>query len=315
MANPALPIYSDQLPRVVSSNGLSIREDLLFTDAKGRQSDSSRKKAEAVLEKWKDVLPSLLEPNETIFYVVKKCQAPVTPLEQFFLGVYAYSVSTTALVLTNLRIIHLGVTASGKWRRILKSVRWGDLSDAKVKGLISKVLDLKYANGKKDRYWRVRGKDGKKVKAILAVVMPASRAEATTAQGIVSSCPDCRAVLTQKVYHCHGCGLTFKDEKTLLKRTILIPGGGYLYAGFTVLGILSLIFEGLFLIEAILYVLMAAGVMRPGRMQDGSFPSQADLWTTAGIFLLIMGLRKLLEYVHGRRIIRTFLPLSKAGQA
>ena len=152
MANASLPIYSDQIPRLVSSNGLSIREDVFFTGAKGRQTDSSRRKAEALLEKWKDVLPPLLEPNETIFYIVKNCQAPVTPLEQFFLGVYAYSVSATTLVLTNLRIIHLGVTGRGKWRRILKSVRWGDLSDAKLKGWIGRVLDLKYANGEKDRY-------------------------------------------------------------------------------------------------------------------------------------------------------------------
>ena len=80
MANASLPIYSDQIPRLVSSNGLSIREDVFFTGAKGRQTDSSRRKAEALLEKWKDVLPPLLEPNETIFYIVKNCQAPVTPL-------------------------------------------------------------------------------------------------------------------------------------------------------------------------------------------------------------------------------------------
>jgi hypothetical protein len=315
MANSSLPIYSDQVPRLVSSNGLSIREDVLFTDGKGRHSDTSRKKAEALLDKWRNTLPSLLEPNETIFYIVKNCQAPVTPLEQFFLGVYAYSASATALVLTNLRIIHLGVTSRGKWRRVLKSVRWGDLSESRVKGWLSRVLDLKYANGEKEQYWRIPGKDAKKMKAILEVVMPASRAEATAAQGIVSLCPDCRAPLTRRIYQCNGCGLTFKNEKTLLKWTILIPGGGYLYAGFTVLGILSLFFEGLFLIEAILYILMATGVTQPGRTADGSLPYQGDLWVTAGIFLLIIGFRKLLEYFHGRRIIRTFLPLNKTGQA
>jgi hypothetical protein len=309
MANPSLPIHSDQIPRVLSSNGLSIREDLLFTDGKGRPSDGSRKKAEALLEKWRDVLPSLLEPNETIFYIVKNCQAPVTPLEQFFLGVYAYSISATALVLTNLRIIHLGVTSRGKWRRVLKSVRWGDLSEAKVKGWLSRVLDLKYANGEKERYWRIPGKDAKKMKAILEAVMPASCAEATSAQGIVSLCPDCRAALTRRNYQCPGCGLPFKNEKTLLKWTLLVPGGGYLYAGFTVLGVLSLFFEGLFLIETILYVLMAAGVTQPGRTADGRLPYEGDLWATAGILLLIITFRKLLEYFHGRRIVRTFLPL------
>jgi hypothetical protein len=315
MANPSLPVYNEQVPRLIPTNGLSIREDVFFTDAKGRQSDRSRKKAEALLEKWRDVLPPLLEPNETIFYIVKNCQAPVTPLEQLFLGIYAYGATATALVLTNLRIIHLGVTGRGKWRRILKSVRWGDVSEAKCKGWLGKVLELKYANGQKDRYWKIPNKDAKKVKAILAAVLPATRVEATAAQGIVSLCPDCRIVLAQKIYQCQGCRLTFKDEKTLLKRTLLIPGGGYLYAGYTTLGVISLFFEGLFLIEAILYFLMAVGLIPPTPAENGRFPTQADLWVTAGIFLFIIALRKSLEYLHGRRIIRMFLPLARTGQA
>jgi len=315
MANPSLPVYADQLPRMVSSNGISIREDVLFTDAKGRQSESSRKRAEALLEKWREVLPPLLEPNETIFYIVKNCQAPVTPLEQLFLGIYAYGATATALILTNLRIIHLGVTGRGKWRRIVKSVRWGDVSEAKVKGWLGKILELKYANGARDRYWKITGRDAKKVKAILAVVLPATRAEATGAQGIVSLCPDCRTALAQRIYQCQGCKLTFKDERTLLKRTLIIPGGGYLYAGYTTLGIISLFFEGLFLIEAILYFLMAVGLMPATAAENGRFPTQTDLWVTAGIFVVIIALRKSLEFLHGRRIIRMFLPLARTGQA
>jgi len=175
-------------------------------------------------------------------------------------------------------------------------------------------LGLEIRERQKRPLLKIRGKDAKKIRAILAAVLPASRAEASAAQEIVSLCPDCRAVLTQKIYHCQGCRLTFKDEKTLLKRTILIPGGGYLYAGYTTLGVISLFFEGLFLIEVILYMLMASGMTHPARQQDGSFPSQGDLWATAGIFLLILALRKSLEYLHGRRIIRTFLPQNRAGQ-
>lgn len=315
MASADLPVYADQLPRVVSTNGMSIREDLLYTDAKGRANDRVRNKADALLDKWRASLPGILEPNETVFYIVRNCQAPVSPLEQLFLGIYAYSITSTTIVLTNLRLIHLGTNGRGNWRRTLKSVRWPDLAEAKVKGWLSRVVDLKYANGKKDRYWRVQGKDGKKVKAILAAVMPASRSEAATAQGMISQCPDCRVTLTPQVYRCNSCGLVFKDEKTLLKRTLLIPGGGYLYSGFTVLGVLSLFFEGLLFIEFVLYALMAAGVLRPGRMQDGQHPDQEALWFTAGIFLLIIGFQKALEYLHGRRVIRTFLPLGRMGQS
>jgi hypothetical protein len=231
------------------------------------------------------------------------------------LGWHAYGVTATMLVLTNLRILHLGLTGRGKWKRVLKSVRWGDVAEAKVKGWIGRVLDLKYASGKKDRYWRVPGRDGRKIKDILAAVLPASRGEATPAQEMISLCPDCRNALTPQNYRCKQCGLGFKDEKTLLKWTLLIPGGGYLYSGFIALGIISVLVEGVFTLEAILYVLMAAGFVQPSRMQDGSVPARADLWITAAVFAVIAGLNKTLEYLHGRRVIRTFLPLKKPGQA
>ena len=315
MAQADLPIYANVVPRPLSVGGLSIREDVLFTDAKGQESDRSRKKAEKLLEDWRGILSGVLEPNEMVFHIVKNCQAPVSALEQFMLGWHAYGVTATMLVLTNLRILHLGLTGRGKWKRVLKSVRWGDVTEAKVKGWIGRTLDLKYASGKKDRYWKVPGRDGRKIKDIVAAVLPASRGEATPAQEMTSLCPDCRNALTPRNYRCKQCGLGFKDEKTLLKWTLLIPGGGYLYSGFIALGIISVLVEGVFTLEAILYVLMAAGFVQPSRMQDGSVPARADLWITAAVFAVIAGLNKTLEYLHGRRVIRTFLPLKKSGQA
>ena len=311
MAKADLPIYETQQPRFVSANGVSIREDVLYTNAKGEPDDRSRKNAEDALADLRDLLPGLLEPNEAILYVIKSCQAPIGALEQLFLGWYVYRVTATRLVFTNSRLLHFGLGSGGKWNRTLKSVRWGDVSEARVKGWINRLLELRYANGKKEKYWRLRRKDGQKAKVILAAALPLSRGESTPAQGFQSLCPDCRAPLTAGNYQCGGCGLKFKDEKTLLRRTLLIPGGGYLYAGITFLGVVAFITEGIFTLGLIFSLLLALGFMAPGAAENGRAMQSGEYWGSTLVFAIILGFNKALEYIHGQRVIRTFIPLKK----
>ncbi len=289
---------------------MSIREDVLYTDAKGEPDERSRKRAEDALADLRDALPSLLEPKETILFVIKSCQAPMGALEQFFLGWYAYRVTATRLVFTNLRLLHFGLASGGKWSRTIKSVRWGDVAEAKLKGWLNRMLVILCTNGKKEKYWRLRRKDSQKAKAIVNAVLPLSRAEDTPAQGFQSLCPDCRAPLTESNYQCAACGLKFKDEKTLRWRTLLIPGGGYLYAGMTFLGVLGFV-EGLFTLGLILSLLIALGVVAPGKAENGR-PMRPDEFWGAAIFLgILVALYKGLEYIHCRRAIRNFMPMKR----
>jgi hypothetical protein len=310
MASADLPVYGTQLPRLASANGVSIREDVLHTDAKGEPDERSKKRAEDALADLREVLPSLLEPKETILFVIKSCQAPMGALEQFFLGWYAYRVTATRLVLTNLRLLHFGTSAGGKWNRTLKSLRWGDIAEAKVKGWLNRMLVILCANGKKEKYWRLRRKDSQKAKAIVNAVLPASRGEATPAQGFQSICPDCRAALMEGNYQCPACGLKFKDEKTLRWRTVLIPGGGYLYAGMTFLGVLGF-FEGLLMLGLILSLLLALGVLAPGTAQNGQPAQPGEFWGAAIFLGILVALHKGLEYIHCRRVIRNFMPMKR----
>src|SRR2546428_117058 len=144
-------IYAGRAPQIVASNGLPIREDVAYSDAKGEESERSRRRAQEAIDKLRDILPSLLEPKEAIFCLVR-CQAPVGALEQLFVGWSIYQITATVLVFTNLRVIHLGVDSKGKWKRTLRSVRWGDIAEARIKGWGSKVLALKYASGKKGKF-------------------------------------------------------------------------------------------------------------------------------------------------------------------
>jgi hypothetical protein len=311
MAMPEVAVYPGQVARVMASNGLRVREDVLFTDAKGRENERSRRAAEKVLANWKEVLPAILEKEEAVLYIVKHIQVPLSTFEQLTMSWQAYGMTGATLVLTNLRMLHFGLSRSNKWTRVLKSARWGDVTDAKVKGWLVRILDLRYLNGQKERYARLPMGSAKKVKDILAAVMPASRAEMTSVQGMASLCPDCRAVLTPGSYQCPQCGLPFKTEKTLLQRTLMMPGGGYFYSGMTLAGVFSWVGEGLFLLLAIWYAAMALRFLPAAQNEDGRIMNSGELWGVAGVFLVFVALHKLVEYRHALRRIRTFLPASK----
>ena len=314
MPNADVPVYTLRVPLLVARDGLRVREDVLYTNAKGEDHERSRKRSEAALVKVRDIMPGVLEPNEAVLYIFK-CQAPLSAFEQFMLGWHAYFLTATTLVLTNLRLMHFSVDSRGNWTQTLKTARWGDISEAKIKGLLNRMLRLKYANGKKENYWRIQRKDAKKVKDILAAVMPASRGEATTAEGMTSLCPDCRASLTPGIYRCNQCGLAFRDEKTLLKWTLLMPGGGYLYAKIWFLGVIGFVFEGAFLLVTLSFALMALGILPVHADQAGRTPSPTELWMTTVFFLLFVAFQKLLEFHHSRRVIRSFRPLRRPGQS
>jgi len=308
MPKPDLPVYPNLMPRLISSNGLQVREDVLFTDAGGEQSDRKQKSAQKLLEKWRDTLPGLLVQGEAVLHIAGICRAPMSLFEQWLLGWHVYTTGGTTLVLTNLRLIHLGVNTRGKWTRVLKSVYWGDVAEAKIKGLITKELRLKYADGKKEKYWSIPARDGKKIARILTVVLPASQGEKTGAAGMVSLCPDCRAILNPGNYRCPQCGLAFKDEKTLIRRVMLIPGGGFFYAQMTFLALLSLFVQGVFLFVLLMYVAMAVGAIPLERGEDGRIIGSTELWSLVAIFAGFVVFHKLLEYYHTRRVIRNFLP-------
>ena len=142
-------------------------------------------------------------------------------------------------------------------------------------------------------------------------MFPASRGEAGAEAGMTSLCPNCRAALSAGKYACGQCGLGFKDEKTLAWRTILVPGGAYFYTRVWVLGIASGFADGIFSL-VFLYSALAAmnpGILEPGK--DGSRPTAGGLWVVAGFFLFLVCLHKLIAYRHGRRAVRTYLPLNK----
>ncbi len=307
MAKPDVQIYANQAPRPVSLNGVRVREDIAFTNHKGADDKGTRKRVTKALEKLQDALTRIVASDEVVLYATRG-QAPISALGQWGLGWYVYQVTAVALVFTNRRILHLQVDSKGKWKGGLKAVAYGDIADARVKGILSGILWLTYKNSNKDKYWGVRGSN-KKLQALLAALLPASAGELTpdtSKQCIQSLCPDCLNVLSAQVYHCAKCGLIFKDESTMTKRAWLIPGGGYFYCRQNLLGVLALMAESWTLVLFLLAAVLAATTWgKPPAKPDD--PDAFGMLIAAAILLAALMIEKTIAIHHCRRMVRDFI--------
>ena len=99
-----IPIHADQMAREMNHNGITVREEVLYTNHKGKEKNKLRKRAEQTLERLKDVLPKVLEPEEAVLYV-SPVQAPLSAVTQLTLGWVAYSLTRSMLVITNRRLL------------------------------------------------------------------------------------------------------------------------------------------------------------------------------------------------------------------
>jgi hypothetical protein len=165
---------------------------------------------------------------------------------------------------------------------------------------MSPRLQLQYRDGRKELYWRLRARDGKKLKAVLPTLLQNSTGAVTPAGGMVSLCPKCLATLTPNTYRCAQCGQLFKDEKTL-QRFLLIPGGEYFYVGQNHIGALHGLGQAMWLLAI---VAVAAGLIT-GRHQTSL---SAALIPSAGVFL-VFTIHKLAGFIPCRQLVREFIPL------
>ena len=295
-------------PKLNTRGAVNIREDVIFTNPKGEEKKSIRKRNEKALDQLQEALPRLLQPDEAVLYIAR-CEAPASFGDQFTLGWYLYQVTGSVLVVTNRRILHFFVkpkTFGGRdgwnWRRSVRAVAWGDIAELKVSGWFSPSATVKYRNGKKEKFWKFRGEDGKKLRLLAETILPGAASESTAAQGIASLCPRCFAALAPDLYQCAQCRLLFKDKATALRRSLLIPGGGYFYTGHIFLGVMDAIAEGFLMLIILLLLLEVAGVTAT---PPGEQPAD---WAIVVVFLFLLGVEKLFTIHHANRFIRDYIP-------
>jgi hypothetical protein len=208
----------------------------------------------------------------------------------------------------------LKVKSFGRWEwdRGLRSIRLGDVAEAKVSGgLLSGTIKLRYHSGEKEKYWGLRGGDARKIRLLIATLLPGSIGENSAARGAVSLCPNCRAELGPGTERCGQCHLEFATQREMTWRSVLFPGGGYFYVGHTGMGVLDAFPESILTFGLVMWLLIAAGLPQPFLGPLDPYASRSGAVIGAAILAALLALEKLLTILHGRHFVHRFIPLDK----
>ena len=292
-----LRIHDNQLAQATSLEGISVRNDVLYTNYKGEESAGIKRRSEKTLQKLQPALQRMLVPAETVLFVLR-ARSPLSLLEQLTSAWWTAALASCAIVITNKRILFLPVKRDGSWKESVRAVYWGDIEEIKPKGLLIRTVAFRFKNGTDATYTNFRRADAKKIAAIAAAVLPLASGEMTATHGFVQICPDCRNALTPGQYLCSACGLIFKNEKTMVTRSIFLPGGGYFYTGHRGIGIFLGIVEGYLLLEILL--LLFAGLASPKAM--------VNIRSALVLLAFFWAIETAVTILHCRRYIRDFIP-------
>ena len=309
MPSAQIPVHPEQSMQLSTQLGVLIREDVAFTNQKGVEKNAIRKRAEKTLEKLREPLQKFLEPDEAVFYIAR-AQVMPSGVEQFFLGWHAMFLAPAILVFTNRRLLHLLVQRNGAWKRSLRCARWGDMEEARAKGFLGARLHIKYRDGRKDVYSAIAQGDARKIQLLLETLIPAAAGETSPALSMTSLCPECRAPLSPGVYECPSCRMAFKDEKTAMQRSWLIPGGGFFYTGHSFLGALHGVVELILILIVGYWLLVGLGVTHPAPDPGESPVDMASALVVAAVVGVILAVNKWVMASVARRQVRNYLPLS-----
>lgn len=297
MPTADLRVHDNSFAQTTKLEGIPVRSDVLYTNYKGEEKARIQKRSEKTLQKLHPALQRMLLPDEVVLYVAR-AQSPLSLVEQLTSAWWTRVLAACAVVLTNKRILFFPVKSDGSWRESVRAASWGDLKEVKAKGVLIMNVTFQFLSGTKVTYTHFRGADAKKIAAIAAVLIPAAAGELTSTQNVVQLCPDCRHVLNQGQYSCASCGLTFKNEKSMVIRSIFLPGGGYFYTGHRLIAILPAIVE-IFLVLEIL-ALLAVGLRSPQALHR--------IFSVLLILGLVWAVETAVTILHCRRYIRDFIP-------
>jgi hypothetical protein len=92
--------------------------------------------------------------------------------------------------------------------------------------------------------------------------------------------------------------LIFKNEKSMVTRSIFLPGGGYFYTGHPIVAMIPAVVEGILVLELLL--LLFAGLGSPQAMRN-----VLPLLLVLGVFWAI---ETAVTILHCRRYVRDFIP-------
>lgn len=221
--------------------------------------------------------------------------SPISWKEQLLTGLAFVYFKRAIFIFTDRRILHVPTSFNRSPHSSVSQIMYEDCAGITVKG---SSLVVSYKNGQQEAFGYMGRGERKKIRSLIQE-LPIRPKAAGRLQGRVHLCPSCARVLQKGAKQCSHCLLTFKTRRGAAIRSLLIPGGGYLYSRHPMLAMTL----GAFEIALIgIAVARATGVSNLG--------GTANLPVVLFALLLLIMIKGVMRF-HTLELIRDFMPDTK----
>jgi len=276
--------------------GLPIDRETLFSNYKKVYKKRIENRQRKLIVKLPFLKP-FLKQGEKILQV-STGYSPITSLAQFATGFLFVYLKRSLFVFTNHRIFHVPTTPNYKFKNAIAQIRYDGCRSITLKRGTLVVQYEKF--GKLEKFRALALSERRKIRALLK-----SRPLLGTKTKLGERfhlCPQCTHPLLAGKYVCESCQLKFKNMIAAYIIAILLPGGGYFYTRYYLIGLLNAIVE-IFLLAYIAVVLEDVANKVEGSM--------LYLTVLGAVFLFV----KIISVIHSTHFIEEFIPRKKEIQA
>jgi hypothetical protein len=277
--------------------GLPINTGVCFSTVRSEFNKRVMKRQLKTLEPLVAVLKQFLEPDETILFAVRG-RSPVSTLEAMSTGWVIYYARRCVLVVTSKRILHIPTRANLRPKKSIAEVRYGDIATLKFRTFLGRALALRYKSGKRETFSAIPSGEFKKLKVVLdALPKDGPASEAGERRHL---CPKCMSPLRKDTYACPTCRLEFKRRRQAVRKALLLPGGGWFYTGYPLLGVLYALIEVFLLVD----IMLSLGEILAGLGGE-------EEWVQIVVSVGVLALEKSFAVLHARRSVDDYIPVGE----
>lgn len=270
--------------------GLPIDRDLMFSNHKGIFKKRIEKRQRKLIVKLAFLKPFLKRGEKLL--LVTTCYSPLGSPGQYLTGFIFIYLKRSLLVFTNMRVFHIPTTSNYKYRFSLAEIEYDGCSTIDLRGGVLNVLYAKF--NKVEFFRKVAVRERRKLRSLLGThIKPSGLKGAVSDRNFL--CPRCAGSLIRGEYRCEHCQLKFKSKIKAVFLSILVPGGGYLYARQYLIGLLCA------LVEIFLLIYFAFSLLDTIRGISGSILYAV---VTGAIYLAL----KTIALIHSTELLSEFIP-------
>jgi hypothetical protein len=278
--------------RPLSIFGVPVERQTIFSDHKGNYRSRVERRQRKLIVK-STFIKFYLRHDERVLCLTTG-YSPVSVHEQLLTGPAFLFFKRAIFVFTDQRILHIPTRFDHSAMSAISQILYGDCSRVDLKG---RSLIVDYKNGHRELFPYMGRKEKKKLRTLLDGITLESKASSQRQERIYL-CPSCTNVLEAGQPVCPTCKMAFKSGRKAKIRSLLIPGGGYLYNRQTLPGITAGLLETA-LLSCLAYFFASLKAGMP-----------VSLGTVALLLALFIG-EKFVASFHSQQMTQDFIPEEK----